>query len=121
MKYSTQDHKKIFSLMIQLFVMLISGADPEIQVVVIQILSLFVIKYPQALSLEIRIFFCKYNDYSYVKSENLDLILTLSTVKNISLISELSECCNSVDVAFVRKIVKCLGYIAIRIHERAAK
>ena len=122
MEYSTQDIKQLFSHIIPPFLSLVSGADPEIQYIVLRTLSLFVLKYPKALSKEIRIFFCKFNDPSYVKIEKLDIILTICTIKNINLvISELAEYCNSIDVGFVKKSIRCLGQIAIKIPESAPK
>ena len=122
LEYSVQELKPLFTQIIPPFLSLVSGAEPEIQFIVLRTLSLFVLKYPKALSKEIRIFFCKYNDPSYVKIEKLDIVLSICTPKNINLvISELSEYCNSVDVGFVKKSIRCLGQVAIKIPEAAAK
>ena len=122
MEFSTKDLKTLFAQIVPPFLSLVSGAEPETQFVVLRTLSLFVLKYPKALAKEIRVFFCKYNDPSYVKIEKLDIVLAICDRNNVSLvISELEEYCNAVDVAFVRKSIRCLGQIAMKIKEAAPK
>jgi hypothetical protein len=68
------------------------------------------------LAKEIRVFFCKYNDPSYVKLEKLDIIVTICGAQNAQLVlDELAEYANGVDVSFVRKAVKSVGQIALKI------
>eukprot|EP00001_Collodictyon_triciliatum_P023605 04328_3 len=53
-------------------VSLMSSPEPEIQYIALRNIDLIVQKRPNALSNEIKIFFCKYNDPLYVsKSSNL--------------------------------------------------
>jgi len=79
-------------------------------------------KFPKALSKQIRVFFCKYNDPSYVKMEKLDIIVRVFRRQNAQLVlDELSEYCNAVDVAFVRKSVRCIGQIAVRMRDAAQR
>jgi vesicle coat complex subunit len=79
-------------------------------------LTIFIAKYPRALSKDFRIFFCKYNDPSYVKRENLNIILGIATNQNAVLVlDELEEYCNFVDVGFVRKVIHVIGQIAIKL------
>lgn len=95
---------------------LATSAESEIQYVVLRTLSLFVQKYPKALAKEIRMFFCKFNDPPYIKLEKLDIIVTICNETTARVVlDELNEYCNGVDVAFVRKAVKCIGQIAIKI------
>ena len=113
---------KLFPSIIPPFITLVSSAEPEVQYVVLRTLSLFVQKYPKALSKQIRIFFCKYNDPSYVKMEKLDIIVTICRPQNAQLVlDELNEYCNAVDVAFVRKSVRCIGQIAIKMKEASRR
>ena len=112
----------LFPQIIPPFITLITSADPEIQYVVLRTLSLFVLKYPKALAKEIRVFFCKYNDPSYVKMEKLDIIVTICTPQTAQLVlDELSEYCNEVDVAFVRKAIRAIGQISIKIEAAARR
>lgn len=104
------------------FLSLVSGANPEIQFIVLRTLNLFVQKYPKALAKDIRIFFCKYNDPPYVKVEKLDIITANTAASNASLVlDEMAEYCNSVDVAFVKKAVACIGDLALRIESCARR
>ena len=122
MQYSQKGEQELFPEILPPFITLVSASDPEIQYVVLRTLSLFVQKYPKAISKEIRIFFCKYNDPSYVKMEKLDIIVTICVASNAQLVlDELFEYCNSVDVAFVRKSIRSIGQIAMRIEAAARR
>ena len=122
MEVSQKGEQELFPEILPPFITLVSAAEPEIQYVVLRTLSLFVQKYPKAISKEIRIFFCKYNDPSYVKMEKLDIIVTICSASNAQLVlDELFEYCNSVDVAFVRKSIRSIGQIAMRIEAAARR
>ena len=118
MDYTDQRPQDLFPSILPPFIGLVSGdaSDPEIQYVVLRTLSLFVCKYPKALSKEVRLFFCKYNDPSYIKLEKLYIIVTIANALNVDLVlDEFNEYTNSVDVHFVRKTVKCIGQIALKL------
>ncbi|KAH0788698.1 Adaptin N terminal region family protein [Histomonas meleagridis] len=122
MEYDKRTPEELFPQIIPPFITLISSSDPEIQFVTLRILSLFVIKYPKLLSNQIRFFFCKYNDPSYVKLEKLDIIVHITTPKNFTIvIDELEEYCNSVDVHFVRKAINSLKKIALKVEVGARR
>jgi hypothetical protein len=119
---STKDSATLFAQIIPPFITLVSSTSPEIQYVVLRALSLFVQKYPRALAKEIRVFFCKYNDPSYVKIEKLDIIVTICSPQTAQLVlDELTEYANGVDVAFVRKTIQCIGQIAVVIEPAARR
>lgn len=118
MNYDTRDPKEILNLIVPPFISLLNSAETEIQYVVLRTLSLLSQKYPKILCKEIRVFFCKYNDPSYVKLEKLDIIYETSNQRNVSIIlDELTEYCNEIDVKFVRKTIKVIGQIALKIPE----
>lgn len=72
-------------------VTLVSSA-PEIQWVALRNINLLLQKRPDILSNEMRVFFCKYNDPPYVKVEKLDIMVRLSSEKNVeTLLGELRE------------------------------
>lgn len=113
---------EIFQQIIPPFITLINATEPEIQFVVLRILSLFVKKYPRALSKEFRVFFCKYNDPSYVKLEKLKIIVAIANQKNVKLVlDEFEEYCNSVDVKFVPKTIYSIGQIAVNMKTAAPR
>jgi vesicle coat complex subunit len=119
---SEKDLTNVFAQILPPFITLVSNADQELQYVVLRTLSLFVHRYPRALTKEIRVFFCKYNDPSYVKMEKLDVIITVCSLANAQLVlNELHEYCNAIDVAFVQKSIRCIGQIAIRMEVTAPK
>lgn len=80
--------------------------------------SIFIIlqKYRQLFDDEVCIFFCKYDDPLYIKLEKIDIILTLTTDKNIvKVLEELSNYASSQqdDIEFVRKSIRAIGRLAI--------
>lgn len=102
-------------------VTLVSSA-PEVQWVALRNINLILQKRPEALSNEMRVFFCKYNDPPYVKVEKLEIMIKLATEKNVdTFLSELKEYASEVDVDFVRKAVRAIGQCAIKIEEAAER
>lgn len=115
-KYDKRKHSELFNQIIPPFITLVAASEYEIQYVVLKTLNLFIQKYPRSLTREIRVFFCKYNDPSYIKMEKLDIIVTICSIQNVQLVlDELDEYCKSVDIAFVKKSVRCIGQIAMKI------
>jgi AP-1 complex subunit beta-1 len=91
------------------------ASEPEVQYIALRNIDLILRKVPQILSQDIRVFFCKYNDPPYVKLEKLDIIVRLTTDKNIEyVLAELKEYASEVDVEFVRRAVGAIGRIAVR-------
>lgn len=102
-------------------VTLVSSA-PEVQWVALRNINLILQKRPEVLSNEMRVFFCKYNDPSYVKLEKLEIMVKLSTEKNIdTLLSELKEYASEVDYDFVKRAIRAIGQCAIKIDAAAEK
>lgn len=122
MDFDERRPQDLFTVILPPFITLVTGADPEIQFVVLRTLNLFVKKYPKALAKEVRIFFCKYNDPSYVKMEKLDIIVTNCHATNVNVVlDELAEYCNSVDVQFVRKTIRVIGQLALKMAASARR
>ena len=97
------------------------NAEPELQYVALRNINLIVQKNAKILEHEIKVFFCKYNDPIYVKMEKLEIIIRLTTERNIDqVLLELKEYATEVDVDFVRKAVRAIGRCAIKL-ERAAE
>lgn len=68
------------------------SAEPEVQWVALRNINLLLQKRPEILQNEMRVFFCKYNDPSYIKVEKLDIMIRLAGDKNVdTLLSELKE------------------------------
>ncbi|KAK8884204.1 hypothetical protein M9Y10_043310 [Tritrichomonas musculus] len=122
MKYDTRSPLDLFPQILPPFISLCSSAEPEIQYVVLQTVLLFVQQYPKALAKEIRFFFCKYNDPSYIKMVKLDIITQVMQPITVTVVlEELTEYTNEVDVAFVRKTIRCIGQIAIKMEASARR
>ena len=56
---------------------------PEIQYVALRNINLIVQKKPEILAREVKHFFCKYNDPIYVKMEKLEIMIKLTSSKNV--------------------------------------
>lgn len=73
-------------------------------------------RYPDILSREVRVFFCKYNDPVYVKMEKLEVMMKLVNDTNIDqVLLEFKEYAQEVDVEFVRRAVRAIGRAAIKL------
>jgi AP-1 complex subunit beta-1 len=118
------------------------SSPPEVQWVALRNINLLLQKRADILSNEMRVFFCKYNDPLYVKVEKLDIMVRIATGNNVdALLSELKECvkkkfpfffyviffifsfryASEVDVDFVRKSIKAIGFTAVKIDEAAER
>lgn len=116
MDYDERLPQDLFVNILPPMLTLASTGEPEIQYIVFRTLTLFVKKYPSSLQNEIRLFFIKYNDPSYIKMQKLDIITANCTVRNAQLVlEEFNEYCNEVDVKFVKKTIKAIGEIAMSI------
>lgn len=75
---------------------------------------------PELLNLDVKVFFCKYNDPIYVKATKLEIIFLLADESNIhTVLRELRECASEIDVQVVRKAVRAIGKLAIKIESAA--
>lgn len=67
-------------------------------------------------------FFCKYNDPSYIKFEKLEIMVRIANDKNVDqLLSELKEYALEVDMDIVKRAVKAIGQVAIKIESASEK
>jgi AP-1 complex subunit beta-1 len=113
--------KQLVRKMAPPLVTLVSSA-PEVQWVALRNINLILQKRPDVLSSELRIFFCKYNDPSYVKLEKLEIMIKLANERNVDmLLSELKEYASEVDVDFVRRAIRAIGQCAIKIDTAAER
>jgi len=101
-------------------VTLLTTKEPEIQYVALRNINLIVQRRPFILANELRVFFIKYNDPIYVKMEKLEILIMLSSEKNIEqLLNEFKEAASEIDVEFVRKAVRAIGRCAVKITKAA--
>lgn len=91
------------------------SAQPEIQYVALRNIQVILEQFPTLLMNEVRVFFCKYNDPLYVKMEKLDVLMALVTPDNVlQILMELKEYANEVDVEFARKVIRGIGFCAMK-------
>ena len=98
------------------------ASPPEVQYVALRNIDLLLQKQPDILSRELRVFFCKYNDPSYIKFEKLEIMVRIANDKNYDqLLAELKEYALEVDMDIVKRAVKAIGQVAIKIESAAEK
>jgi vesicle coat complex subunit len=94
---------------------LVTGECYENIWAVLRGLQLVVVKYPQIFT-DVKIFFVKYNDPSYVKHEKLNMIFAITNDKNYEIVlNELNEYAYDMDLEFNSQAVRCIWKIALRI------
>lgn len=84
--------------------------------------SIFIIlqKYSVLFENDVDTFFCKYDDLLYIKLVKIDLILTLTTEKNIlKVLKELNSYTTQENIEFVRKSIQAIGRLSIVLEKTA--
>ena len=78
-------------------------------------LQLVVHRYPQIFG-DVRTFFVRYNDPSFVKYEKLNMILAVTNEKNYeSVLAELNEYAYDMDPEFTTQVVRSIWKLALKI------
>lgn len=100
---------------------LVSGDAYENIWVVLRGLQLVVKKYPQIFA-DIKIFFIRYQDPSYVKYEKLNMIFSLINERNHEIVlNELNEYAYDMDPEFTTQTVRCIWKTALKISASLTK
>ena len=116
MKYIKPEQAKIYTKKMGPPLVTLVSSAPEVQYVALRNIDLILQKQPDILSKELRVFFCKYNDPSYVKFQKLEIMVRIANETNVDqLLMELKEYALEVDMDFVRRAVKAIGQVAIKI------
>ncbi|KAL9598784.1 MAG: hypothetical protein Q9219_004282 [cf. Caloplaca sp. 3 TL-2023] len=98
------------------------ASPPEVQYVALRNIDLLLQKQPDILSKELRVFFCKYDDPSYIKFQKLEIMVRIANDKNVDqLLAELKEYALEVDMDIVKRAVKAIGQVAIKIESGSEK
>lgn len=98
------------------------SSPSEVQYVALRNIDLLLQKQPDILSKELRVFFCKYDDPSYIKFEKLEIMVRIANDKNVDqLLAELKEYALEVDMDIVKRAVKAIGQVAIKIESGSEK
>ncbi|KAJ9462782.1 Beta-adaptin-like protein C, partial [Diplonema papillatum] len=99
------------------------SSNPQTQYVTLRNIEIIIQKYPKLFGpKDVKVFFCKYTDPTYVKLEKLEVLLRLLTDKNAeNIVSELHEYCYDVEPTFSRRSIEALGSCAIRLERITPK
>lgn len=92
------------------------STPPELQYVALKNIRIILQKFPNILSRELRVFYCRYNDPLYLKLEKVEIMVNLVNDTNCKqLVAELKEYCMEVDLEFVRRAIRALGQTAVKV------
>jgi len=120
LEFVTDDQKVSYLKKLGPPIVTLLNSYPELQYIVLRNIMVIIQKYPSLLAKDVKAFFCKYNDPQYVKIEKLTILLKLLNEKNCQMILlELKEYCSEIDVEFVQKSVKAIGFCALKIPSAA--
>lgn len=98
------------------------SCEPEIQYVALRNINFILQKQSTIFENNVRVFFCKFNDPVYVKLEKIDILVKVADKKNFdTILNELKEYSNDIDLDLVRKSVRAIGNIILKIDESAKK
>eukprot|EP00667_Euglena_gracilis_P014445 EG_transcript_14956 len=116
LEFVSDEQKLVYLKKVAPPIVTLLNSYPELQYIVLRNILVIIQKYPSLLAKDVKTFFCKYNDPQYVKVEKLAIMLKLLNDKNYqSILSELKEYCSEIDVEFVRRAVKAIGFCALKI------
>ncbi|KAG5440414.1 hypothetical protein PCK2_000547 [Pneumocystis canis] len=89
--------------------------EPEIKYVALKNAQIILERIPEILENDINVFFCKYNDPLYIKLTKLEIIAKLTNEKNMNqVLAEFKDYTTEIDVNFVKKSIRSIGYLAIK-------
>jgi len=86
------------------------ASEAEMQFVALRNIFFILQKQPNIFEHNVKVFFCKFNDPLYVKLEKIDIMIKVAEDKNAeTVLNELREYSNDIDLQLVRKSVKAIG------------
>lgn len=89
---------------------------PEIQFLAMRNVILLLLDKPALLDLDIRMFFCQYDDLVYIKDTKLEIIFLLADEDNMDIVlEEMQEYASEIDIQMVRKSIRAIGNLAVKI------
>ncbi len=92
----------------------------EVQFLVLRNVILLMLSKPELVTVDVRMFFCKYDDQIYVKDTKLEIIYLLANENNLHVVlKELEEYATEVDIQMARKAVRAIGKLAIKVETGA--
>lgn len=95
---------------------------PEVQFLAMRNVILLLLDKPALLDLDIRMFFCQYDDLLYIKDTKLEIIFLLANEGNMDLVlTELQEYAMEIDIQMVRKSIRAIGNLAVKIEPTSEK
>lgn len=94
----------------------------EIQFIVLRNVILLLLGNRDLISLDVKLFFCNYDDPIYIKDTKLEIIYLLANEENVhTVLRELEEYATEVDIAMARKAIRAFGNLAIKLQNAATE
>ncbi|OUS42063.1 Clathrin/coatomer adaptor, adaptin-like protein [Ostreococcus tauri] len=96
------------------------GAELEVQFIALQTISWLLETSQLEFQRHLQVFYCRYNDPSYIKHAKLKILISIVSSENVlQVLNELREYSSEVDFDFVRQSVRAIGRCAIQFSEAA--
>jgi len=97
------------------------SSPPETQFVALRNIELIAQRYPTLFANDARLFFVRFKDASYIKSQKLAILQRLATKSNAAqILAELEQYAADIDFELVRRSVRAIGHIAVRLPSMAS-
>ncbi|CDK27690.1 unnamed protein product [Kuraishia capsulata CBS 1993] len=94
----------------------------EIQFLILRNVILLLLTKSKLIQLDVKMFFCQYDDPIYIKDTKLEIIYLLAEKSNVGIVlNELEAYATEIDIQMVRKSIRAIGNLAIKIEETASE
>jgi AP-1 complex subunit beta-1 len=121
-KFADEEVKKATVKKMSAPLVTLLSCQPELQYVALRNINFIVQKQPTLFENHVKVFFCKFNDPLYVKLEKIEILIKVVDEKNAeSILSELQDYCNDMDMDLVSASVKAIGQIILKVTKAVPK
>lgn len=98
------------------------SCEAELQYIALRNINFILQKAPNLFENHVKVFFCKFNDPLYVKLEKIEVMVRVVDEKNAeSILGELQDYCNDIDLDLVTASVKAIGQIILKVTKAVSK
>ena len=98
------------------------SCEAELQYIALRNINFILQKQPTLFENHVKVFFCKFNDPLYVKLEKIEVLIKVVDEKNAeSILSELQDYSNDLDLDLVSASVKAIGQIILKVTKAVTK
>lgn len=98
------------------------SCEAELQYVALRNINFVLQKQPTIFENNVKVFFCKFNDPLYVKLEKIEILIKVADDRNAeSVLNELQDYTNDMDMDLVTAAVKAIGEIILKVNRSVSR